>query len=284
LLLTAGFMVAGAGMLVHPIPAAPSSETKSKEAARRASKPQEDRAKESARMDRYGDPLPAGALVRMGSTRFRHGGWAYRVVFARDGKTLISAGADRAIRFWEVSTGKQVRQLTGHAGIIYSLTLSPDGKVLASAGDDETIRLWDAASGKEIHRIPAAIGRIAALTFSPDGKTLSSGSSDNGIRLWDPATGRMVRQWTAHKGEVSSLVFSADGKTLASGGWDGTAALWETATAKELRRFRVEKIQSGLAVALSPDGKVLVAGGLSVPKLHLWDTRTGEEIRQLEGK
>jgi RNA polymerase sigma factor (sigma-70 family) len=286
LLLAASLTAAGAGMLVHQTPAAPSSATKSKAATRPASNPPEDWAEALPRTDRYGDPLPAGALARMGSTRFRHGSWAYRVVFAHDGKTLISAGADRAIRFWEASTGKQVRQLTGHAGAVYSLALSPDGKVLASVGDDENIRLWDAASGKEIRRIPAAAaGRIAALTFSPDGKTLASGSSDKGIGLWDPATGRSVRAWAAHSREVSSLVFSADGKTLASGGWDDTAALWKTATAEELRRFRIEKkIQGGLAVALSPDGKVLAAGGLNSPKLYLWDTGTGKEIRQLEGK
>jgi RNA polymerase sigma factor (sigma-70 family) len=284
LLLAAGLTAAGAGMLAHQTPAAPSSETQSKTATKPASNPPEGRIETLPRTDRYGDSLPAGALARMGSTRFRHGSWAYRVVFARDGKTLISAGADRAIRFWEVSTGKQVRQLTGHAGAINSLALSPDGQVLAAASTDETIRLWDAAGGKEIRRIPAAAGRIAALAFSPDGKTLASGSSDKGIGLWDPATGRLVRAWAGHNGEVSSLVFSADGKTLASGGWDGTAALWQTATAEELRRFRVEKIQSGLAVALSPDGKVLAAGGLNSPKLHLWDTGTGKEVRQLEGK
>jgi WD40 repeat protein len=239
------------------------------------------------RLDRYGDPLPADALARMGSTRFRHGSWVYRVLFSRDGKTIISAGADRMIRFWEASSGKQVRQLSGHTSAIHSLTLSPDGKTLASAGTDETIRLWDVTSGKEIRRIQAPIGRIAALAFAPDGKTLASGSSDNSIRLWDPANGQIVRQWAAHNGEVSSLVFAANGKTLASGGWDKTAGLWEAATGRELRRFRIEGAKAGnggLGVALSPDGKTLVTGGLGLPTLRLWDTGTGKEVHQLKGK
>ena len=40
----------------------------------------------SARMDLYGDPLPVGALVRLGTTRLRHREQAGQVLFAPDGE------------------------------------------------------------------------------------------------------------------------------------------------------------------------------------------------------
>jgi hypothetical protein len=46
-----------------------------------------------ARTDRDGDPLPAGALVRMGSVRFRRPGHVSSVAFCDDGKIAISGSS-----------------------------------------------------------------------------------------------------------------------------------------------------------------------------------------------
>src|SRR5262245_19531022 len=46
------------------------------------------------RTDLFGDPLPPGALTRMGRERARHGPFFYCVVFAPDGKSLASADDD----------------------------------------------------------------------------------------------------------------------------------------------------------------------------------------------
>src|SRR5438270_659577 len=54
--------------------------------------------------DRFGDPLLAEAVARTGTTRLRHG--HARLKFAADGKTLVSWGYDRAVRTWDVATGK----------------------------------------------------------------------------------------------------------------------------------------------------------------------------------
>jgi WD40 repeat protein len=61
------------------------------------------------RTDLYGDPLPPGAILRMGSTRLKHSQAA--VAFSKDGKLLISAGDSGDVRFWDVATGKEVRRM-----------------------------------------------------------------------------------------------------------------------------------------------------------------------------
>ena len=57
------------------------------------------------RMDLYGDPLPEGAVSRLGTVRFNHGGWLDSLFFAPGGKTLISAGSGK-IRIWDAASGK----------------------------------------------------------------------------------------------------------------------------------------------------------------------------------
>jgi RNA polymerase sigma factor (sigma-70 family) len=64
-------------------------------------------------VDRYGDPLPKGAIARLGTTRFRHQGVSNhtggRAFLTPDGKTLVIAGAERDARVWDLATGREVR-------------------------------------------------------------------------------------------------------------------------------------------------------------------------------
>jgi WD40 repeat protein len=107
------------------------------------------------------------------------------VSFAPDGKQFATAGADRAIRIWNFTTGKEVRQFRGHQGPITGLCYSPDGRRLLSCGEDRTVRLWDAKSGQELQRLTGHTDKIWAVVFTPDGKHALSASSDQTLRLWE---------------------------------------------------------------------------------------------------
>src|SRR5262249_20818860 len=85
------------------------------------------------RNDVYGDPLPDGAVARLGSIRLGHAGLS-DYVFLDGGRTVLSAGSDRVLRFWDLTTGRQVRavKLQGTAGPGRCATLSPTGKTLVA--------------------------------------------------------------------------------------------------------------------------------------------------------
>src|SRR5262249_37820684 len=109
------------------------------------------------RADRFGDPLPAGALARLGTVRLRQGAPVDCLAFSPDSKVLapggyFHGGEDRSIYLWDVATGKELCRLVGHEHSVTSVDFSPDGKVLASGGEDGTIRLWDVTAGKELRR------------------------------------------------------------------------------------------------------------------------------------
>src|SRR5262249_22623179 len=132
--------------------------------------------------------LPAGALARMGSGHFRHGGPVLSMAYLDQGRGIATAGFigsqwDRdggRISLWDARTGKDLRQFS-RQGVAY-LAGSPNGKLLAGAGAaGRTVHLWDAASGKEVRRLEGRTGFNGirmALAFSPDGKILAAGAND----------------------------------------------------------------------------------------------------------
>src|SRR5262245_29991249 len=69
-----------------------------------------------ARLDAYGEPLPPGALARLGTNRLRNGGQVSDIAFAPDGKILATCGADGTASLWDVATGKVLRVLPAHPG------------------------------------------------------------------------------------------------------------------------------------------------------------------------
>src|SRR5947209_7757456 len=63
----------------------------------------------AGRADALGDPLPAHALLRVGTVRLRHGDSVTTLAVSGDGKTIISAGRDDTLRVWDLATGKEQR-------------------------------------------------------------------------------------------------------------------------------------------------------------------------------
>jgi WD40 repeat protein len=140
-------------------------------------------ASEFRRFDAHGDPLPAGALTRLGSMRFAQPSPQF-MTYSPDGKTLITVGRNRTYRVWDAHNGRLLKQypLDGEARLGQP---SPDGRLLALATSHE-ILIVDVATGKT--RATWDSGAIA-LAFLPETQRLvtlyTSGS-------WD--------HWSADKG------------------------------------------------------------------------------------
>jgi WD40 repeat protein len=208
-----------------------------------------------ARTDVYGDPLPGGAIARLGTARLRHGRGS-TVAFAADGKTLISFGGDRTLRFWDVATGRQVRERAIPNGdSAQKAVLSPDGRVLAFQDfeNQESLFLWDVE--KNDWRRELAVGRDFQLhfIFTPDSETLITSHETGELKAWDVAGGE-TRLLGKQKREALSLSFSADG-TLISHGWEPVIRFWDVKAGRQKAEIAVDEDLYGAAV--SPDGRTI---------------------------
>jgi RNA polymerase sigma factor (sigma-70 family) len=233
------------------------------------------------RTDALGDPLPPGAVARMGTLRLYHFGSLSSLVFSPDSKVLASAGNFGDIRLWDAATGKELRTISAYNEPISGVVFSPDGKLLLSACYWEpTIRVWESATGKECHRLRGDPKGIRALAVSRDGKVLASAGCDNSIRLWSMAGWKELRRLTGHEETIASLAFAPDGKSLISGGEDRTIRIWDTEKGRELRRLSLGS-RVLFAIAQSPDGKILASVHRNDGIVGLWDVAGGKLLREL---
>ena len=177
---------------------------------------------------------------------------------------LAVAGADGAIRLWDLRTRTRVHvlrtalhQRSGHDAAALALGFSPDGALLASGHVDGAVHLWDMAKGEPVPVKLRHDGAVRTLAFSPDGATLATGSQDSNLRLWDVGAavagdGRrvLVRQPSA----VTALAWGAGGEWVLTGHMSRVLRLIDPLRSRLLATLRGPAAQV-TQLELSPDGR-----------------------------
>lgn len=152
---------------------------------------------------------------------------ATSVNVSRDGKTVVSGGADGRILCWDANTGQCLRVLEGHTDEVEGLSISLDGRWLLSASHDHTIRFWDLRAGECLRVLQGHSSWVCSVWFSGDSRYAVSGGEDNTVRVWDLLGGRCLRTLEGHSRSVYAVYCNHACTRVISGGEDNTIRIWD---------------------------------------------------------
>jgi WD40 repeat protein len=224
------------------------------------------------------DELPAKVVAIFGEGKSRHWGPARRVLFSPDGTRYISAGDDRKVRVWSLSTHKEVLALSAGSAAVLHLGFTDRGKSVVAATADGKVTIWDGDTG-QAQTFQGPVRSPTALAVTPTVRTAAAATADNKIVLWDITSGRTRATIAGHTGRVAMLTFAPSGLYLASASADRSARLIDVNSGETIRALEAHK-QGLRCVAFSADSKTLATGSDDFDVI-LWDVQSGQLRKRL---
>ena len=163
------------------------------------------------------------------------------------GNTLVSAGWDRKLIWWDIANRRVVRTVDAHDRWIRRLAVNRAQTLIATISDDMTCKLWDALSGKMIRKLTgfeATVpkydnpNKIFSCAISPDGRHFAAADDAAQVVVWETETGREAARFEAPSylgisqggylsaSRICCMAFSPDGKLLALAGKERAGELF----------------------------------------------------------
>jgi WD40 repeat protein len=226
------------------------------------------------------DSLYASYATAYPTSLVGHGKAVVNLAYTPDGRTLVSSSADHTIRLWDLSNTHPATRATLPRSATSAIAVGPDGRLLAGHTPD-ALTMWDISDPNrpvELSTVATDRAVTTSVAFRADGRVLATGGDHGTVRLWDVSDPRrpvLLATTVIDTNRVGSVSFSRDGRTLATaspgvGFGASTVRLWDVNDARHPAALTALAVDAADAVAFSPVGDVLAAGGAQ-GVLNVWD-------------
>lgn len=215
------------------------------------------------------------------SMRINH--QANDLFFLKDGNTLVSAGDDTKIIFWNVKSGQPTRTFIGSDDRVLTILADKGEKKLFSGSYNGKLLIWDIETGQLLGK-PIFVNEspqlslresVNSIVISNDNKylvatTINPYGDIGQLNIWDLQSGANIRKEIA----AMVLVNSDYSDTVVSYAWPtNDLKLWNIATNETI--LQIKGYSPGVfplfgnSLAINQNGKKVY--GLELNRLLIWD-------------
>jgi|GEM_PF-4591963 len=266
------FSTAIAILLASLIPLSAMVQTKEKPSARKPP-PLES---SPPKRDNYGDPLPEGAMARLGTIRFRENGPVYSVAFSPDGK-FVATTSQFETRIWETLTGKRLHRFDVSGS---RSSFAKNGKHLLTFSanfpiDRSDLLLWNFQKEKIVQKFETrnfspngTYGYFLRFDLHPDGKRIVGYVNTGAVFLIDRSSrvAELLSQADEKRFHYKRNAFSLspEGSRIAIGKDNGTIHILDVPQRGKISRqkgFHLEG-SKGKVVAVTFFGANILAASI----------------------
>ena len=237
-------------------------------------------------LDSLGDPLPNGAIQRLGTLKMRYGGVG-GLAYLPDGRGVVLTGPN--VHIWDLAAGALQSSTQVAKTTLTSVEMRPDGKVMLLGDTSGIVYEWDPETKAIIRSWATEQGGLRSARYSPDGtRFLVAGTSPLGYMEYDMQTGAKTAGGGVEFATTRcGAIYGPDGATIIMGG--GYAHLLEhrvLATGELLGKLASN--YEAKEIRLSPDRTCVLVGVESCAEeyklsdyslLHRYDPVPGEAGR-----
>lgn len=220
--------------------------------------------------------LASGTGTRLGM----HEGKVADIAASPDGRLVASASWDGRIALWPLEGGAPV-WLDGHDGGVNAVAWLDGGATLLSGSMDGTLRVWDVTTQSETRILLRHGFGINRVLVNEAAGWLAYGSVDGVTRVIGLETEAELADITLGRRPILALAQSRDGTRLAMGDGEGYISILRTEDWSIQSDFRATTRGPIWALAFSPDGENLHAGGLD-EALYSWPTDRPSDAPQMD--
>jgi WD40 repeat protein len=105
------------------------------------------------------------------------------VTFSRDGRLVVTTGADHDARASDFASGRQLWVLS-HGALVSDADFSADGRWVAIAGPGEA-GVVEATTGDRVLLLDGQDPLLRSIAFSPKGWRIATGGESGAVRTYD---------------------------------------------------------------------------------------------------
>lgn len=138
----------------------------------------------------------------------------------------VTAGADKSVRFFAGTDGKQTASYTTGTADLAGFAVRPDGQAVITTSGDGVMRFWQTPA-QTTRAFPALKDAVTAFHATADGNTLLFATADKVATLGTTANNAAAGTFAGAKANIDALALSPDTATVAGGCADGNLILWD---------------------------------------------------------